>query len=40
MLIYLNFFFEKQKSSAPEYTKVPSKDDILGITAIILTVSY
>lgn len=28
------------ESNPPDYKKIPSKDDILGITAIILKVSF
>ena len=28
------------ESNPPDYKKIPSKDDLLGITAIILTSSY
>lgn len=28
------------ETNAPDHTKIPSKDDLLGVTAIILTVSY
>jgi histone chaperone ASF1 len=28
------------ESQAPDHTKIPSKEDLLGITAIILSVSY
>ncbi|KAL4488464.1 hypothetical protein ABPG72_013032 [Tetrahymena utriculariae] len=28
------------ETNAPDHTKIPNKDDLLGVTAIILTVSY
>jgi histone chaperone ASF1 len=28
------------KTQIPDYRKIPSKDDILGVTALIVTVSY
>jgi len=28
------------ESNPPDYTRIPSKDDLLGVTAIILSVSF
>ena len=28
------------EANPPDYTKIPSKDDLLGVTALILSVQY
>jgi histone chaperone ASF1 len=28
------------ETNPPDYARIPSKDDVLGVTAIILTVSF
>lgn len=28
------------ETNPPDHTKIPTKDDLLGVTAVILTVSY